>query len=188
MSRSFPESLKSDDETSLKFKEATIQGEVEGGATFEVVIEHNRGKVSIGGKVTSPRTHEAESLRFHVSARVSNFYARKKRKLENDREAFEELLKDDSLEFKRTDGKKVRLNFIEPHDMTSEEINGPGVKEAVIKITTLKKEFNFDATGKSSFTFSNRKGAELNEGMLINWSPDPKEDKNANARFVFSVE
>lgn len=183
-----PESLESDDETTVKFKETTIRGEVEGGATFEVVIEHNRGKVSIGGKVTSPGTHDAESLRFHVSARILNFYARKKRNLANDREAFEELIKDDSLKFKRVDGKKVELDFIEPRDMRSEEINGTGVKEAVVNITTLKKEFKFDATGKSSFTFFNRKGSELNEGMILNWTTDPKEDKKGDARFVFLVE
>ena len=182
-----PDSLESDDKTTTKFKETTIRGEVTGGATFEVIIEHHRGEISIGGKITSPGTHDAESLRFHVSARILNFYGRKKKELGNDRKAFEELVKDDFLKFKRTDGKRQKLDFIESRDMRSEAINGPGIAEASVEIGSLKKEFSFQATGKSAFTFSNRKGAELNQGMVLNWSPDAREDKRTEARFVISV-
>ncbi|MEJ6568426.1 MAG: hypothetical protein QNK83_11815 [Akkermansiaceae bacterium] len=182
-----PESLESDDEPSAKFKETTIRGKVEGGAVFEVIIGQNRGEVSIGGKITDPGTHEAASLRFHVSARVLNFYGRKKKELGNNSKAFEQLIKDDSLKFKWSNGKRKKLDFMEPRDMASEEINGQGVVEAAVEIGSLKKTFQFEATEKSAITFSNRKGAELNEGMLLNWSPDAKEDAKTEARFVISV-
>ncbi len=182
-----PESLESDDEPTAKFKKTTIRGKVEGGAAFEVIIEQNRGEVSLGGKMTDPGTHEAASLRFHVSARVLNFYGQKKKQMANDRKGFEELIKDDYVKLKWTNGKRQKLDFLEPRDMASEEINGPGVAEAEVEIGSLKKTFGYEATGKSAIHFSNRKGAELNEGMMVNWSPDAEKDQRTEARFVISV-
>ena len=182
-----PDSLESDDEKTAKLKKTTIRGKVQGGAAFEVMIEQNRGKVLLGGKVTDSGTHVAASLRFHVSARVLNFYGQKKKQMANNRKGFEELIKDDYLKLKWINGKRQKLDFLEPRDMASEKINGPGVAEAEVEIGSIKKTFEYEAAGNSAIHFSNRKGAELNEGMMVNWSPDAEKDQRTEARFVISV-
>lgn len=182
-----PASLESDDEETDKFKETVIRGEFEGGAKFEVMIEQKRGMVSLGGRITDPGTYDPMKIQFHVSARVLNFYGRKKLELANNPKAFRALIEEDSLELETTAGKKQEFDFIEARDLAAEEFNGPGVAEAVVEIGSIKRRLVFEASGDSAIRLSNRKGTPLNEGMVVNWTPDAGKDPRAEARFVIEV-
>lgn len=182
-----PDSLESDDEATDKFKETVIRGTCEGGAKFEMMVEQKRGVVSVGGRITDSGSDEPGSISFHVSARVLNFYGVKKMEMKNDPQGFEKLVSEDSVKLKWTDGKKQELDFIEPRDMATEEVNGPGVAEAEVEINSVKRRFLFEASGDSAIRFSNRKGAPLSEGMVVNWTPDAGKDASGEARLVIAV-
>ena len=182
-----PESVTSDDKTNAEFETTTLRGKFEGYAEAEVVIEQKRGVLSIGGRITNPGTYKPESIRFHVKAQVLNFYGAKFQELKNNPDAFEALVSADSLELKRTDKKRLKFEFIEVIDLSTEEVSGPGVAEAEVSIKSVDRTFNFEATENSAMTLSNRRNGALHQGMNINWSPVPDKDPKATARLVITV-
>jgi hypothetical protein len=182
-----PESLETDDRGTTEFEATTIRGQFEGDAAFEIMIQQKRGVVSIGGRITAPGTYKPDAIRIHVSAQILNFYGRKKQELKNDPAAFEQLVSQDYVKLKWTNGKKHELDFIEPRNLATEDVNGPGVEEAEVSIKSIDRKFIYEATGNSALTLSNRKNAPLSEGMKMNWSPDAGKDPKAEARLVITV-
>ncbi|MEP4078350.1 hypothetical protein [Haloferula sp.] len=182
-----PESLESDDEVTSEFEETVIRGKFEGDAAFELMVEQKRGVISVGGRLTAPGTYKPESIRFVVSAQILNFYGRKKMELENDPKAFEELISENYVKLKWTSGKRQKLEYIEPIDMNTEEVNGPGVSDAEIWIKAINRKYIYEATEDSSFRFSNRNNLPLHTGMTVTWSPDQGKDPKAEARLDITV-
>ncbi|MFC7339072.1 hypothetical protein ACFQY0_17900 [Haloferula chungangensis] len=183
-----PGSLESEDEPTDELERLTLRGKFEGGAEAQLIIEQKRGTISIGGRITHNGTYLPENIQFQVSARVLNFYGHNEIKLKDDPKAFEALIIEDLTELKWTNGKRQRLNSVEPRDMASEEVNGPGIAEVEVSIKAIDRQFLFEATGDSMITMSNRQGAALHQGMLVNWAPLSGKDPKSTARLAISVE
>jgi hypothetical protein len=195
-----PETLESAQPANDDFETLVIRGKVTGDASFEVTIEQKRGVISIGGRVVDPGTLTKNPLRFAVRARFPTAYPTRKgndkkddkdRKDDKDKKVDKVLLKqlkDDRIDLKWTDGKRVKQTFEEEVIASSKEINGPGISAAAIEIGAYKgKKFLFIASENSAMTLSNEKEGPLHLGFTVNWSADATKDTEGKARLSFEV-
>ncbi|RPJ34997.1 MAG: hypothetical protein EHM17_04515 [Verrucomicrobiaceae bacterium] len=57
----------------MKFEQVKFRAKVKGGATFEVMVEQNRGNILIGGRVVDPGPLTGK-LRFVLTGGSPRFY------------------------------------------------------------------------------------------------------------------
>lgn len=182
------ETLESSQPASDDFEKLVIRGKVTGDAAFEVFIEQERGEISIGGRVTDPGTLTKNPLRFAVRAKIPNVYTKEKTETKKEIKMFEKKMKDDRIDLKWTDGKRLKHNFYEELNASSKEVNGPGIAAAQIEIGAYKgREFIFMASENSAITLSNEKPGGLHQGFTLHWTPDDKKDPEGKARLNFEV-
>lgn len=181
-----PDSLESPDGASDKFKKATLTGEVEGGARFELVIEVKRGEILIGGRIMEVGTLTQNPIRLLVSSRILNFYGKERLQLKNDPEAFEALIEDDYVKLKWSDGRRKKFDFIESLNAEDNGVSGPGSEEVEVEIKAISKVFTFSASEASSLSLSNHQKA-LNMGFLVNWTVEAAKDPKGSARLSIEV-
>lgn len=182
-----PESLQSPQAATDKLVKTVIRGKVTGDAAFEVYLEQDRGIITMGGRVVEPGTLK-NPLRFSLKVTFPNAYPEKKLDDKNDEKAFDKLLKEDRIELKWTDGKRVKQSFDEPVDASAKEFNGPGIVAMEAEIGAYKdRKFLFAATGSSVMALSNTRKERLSEGFTLQWTPDAEKDKEGKARLSIEV-
>lgn len=183
-----PASLESTDKATDKFQKAVIRGKVTGDATFEATFEVDHGMISIGGHVTDPGKLTKNPLRFAVRVKLPNAYSKVKKEEKKDLKAFEKKIKSDRIDLKWTDGKRLKKSFDESVDVTTKEINGPGISNAEVEIGAYKdRKFDFTASENSSMRLWNDKPGPLHEGFWITWQADAVKDPQGKARFSIQV-
>jgi hypothetical protein len=181
-------SLESTDPATDKLGKITFHGKVTGDAAFEVIIEQERGDVFIGGRITDTGTLTKAPLRFTVRVKVPNVYAEVEKEGRMALKIFEKRIKDDHLDLKWTDGKRLKQNFTDRVDVTSKEINGPGIANAEAEINYYNgKKLRFAATEGSAFTLWNDTPAPLHEGFTVNWVVDAAKDPTGKSRLSLQV-
>lgn len=182
-----PETLESSDPATEDLEKAVIRGKVTGDASFETIIEQDRGVISIGGRVLEPGTLK-NPLTFAIRFKMPSAYPYDKVADKNDEKAFQKKIEDDRLDIKWTDGKRTKQTFEKEVDASSKEINGPGIAAAQMEISSYKgKRIILAASENSSLTLWNSKPAPLHTGFTFTWQPDPAKDKEAKSRFTIEV-
>jgi hypothetical protein len=106
-----------------------------------------------------------------------------------EQKAFQKKAEGDSLTLQFVDGKREKKPLGENVDMSSKEINGPGIAELILECETYKgRKIQFTASpDNSSITLANPKAAPIYMGFWVNWSPDPAKDPEGKARLAISV-
>lgn len=194
-----PETLQSAQPASAEIDKVVFSGKVQGGATLEVTVEQNRGILLIGGRVVDPGP-AGNVKRFAISGRTPRFYAtygegnksksEEQKALEAKREkALEIKLKNENLELKLLDGKRVKQSILEPVDLASGTLSGTGVAEIEIDFQFYRgRKVLLTAAPNSSFSLSNRKGQRIfKNGFSLVWRPDPEKDTDGKARMAIST-
>lgn len=182
-----PETLQSSDPATDDLKKTVIRGQVTGEASFEATIEHDRGLISIGGRVVDPGTLK-NPLSFTVRTRIPCPYPYDKVDERKDNKDFMKKIEDDRLDLKWTDGKRIKQTFEKEVDATSKEMNGPGIAAAQVETSSYKgKKILLTASENSLLTLWNAKPAPLFEGFTFNWVPDPQKDKDGKSRMTLEV-
>lgn len=184
-----PESLVATEPPNGKFEKCSIRGKVTGEASFELNLSQDRGVISLGGRITDPGKLAGRPIRFVIRPKFPNAYPYDKPGLDKKAaKTFEKKIEDDRIDLKWTDGKKTKLTFENEVDAGSKEVNGPGVAEAEVEISTYKDvRFLLTATPDSAMKFSNEKTAPLHKGFDITWQADPAKDKEGKARLSIEV-
>lgn len=181
-------SLESTDLATDKLGKITFHGKVTGDAAYEVTIEQERGDIFIGGRITDKGTLTKDPLRFTVRVKVPNVYADVEKEGRMAQKAFEKRIKDDRVDLKWSDGKRLKQNFTDRVDLTSNEINGPGIVNAEAEINYYNgKKLRFAATEKSAITLWNDTPAPLHEGFTVNWVVDAAKDPTGKSRLSLQV-
>lgn len=181
-------SLESTDPATDKLEKTTLRGNVTGGAAYEVTIEQDRGIISIGGRITDAGALTKNPLRFTVRVKIPNVYAEVEKEGRVAQKAFEKRIKDDRMVLKWTDGKQLKQAFSDRVDMTSKEINGPGIASAEVEMNYYNgKRFLFRAAESSAITLWNDASAPLYEGFTLNWVADPAKDPDGKSRLSLQV-
>jgi hypothetical protein len=183
-----PGSLESEQEMTDNFEKVVVTGKVTGDASFEVILEHSRGKISLGGRILDPGTLTASALRFSFRVKIPNVYSRVKKETKKEQKDFERRIKDDRVILKWTNKKRVKVPLDEDVDASSKEINGPGIASIQVELSTYKgRKLEFAASENSMIQLANRKPAPINQGFIVNWLPDPAKDPEGKARFLIEV-
>ena len=184
-----PETLETTDPTTDKTKS---------GIPFEVTVEESRGIFLLGGRVTDPAVTK-NPVAFSFVIRMPDLYTNEVKKIEeteNEREkkkllkAFEKKTTGDRASWKWTDGTKTRQSLNDKIEISSKEINGPGIAEFEIEAVAFEEhKFQFTAAPNSSMKLVGRspEAAALNSGFAILWSQDPAKDPKSEARLAVSV-
>jgi hypothetical protein len=181
------DSLESGNPASSKWSSATIRGKVTGDAAFEVTLNNERGKISLGGKLLDPGQLK-NPLKFGIRVSFPNTDPFKKEQEEGKKKDSDKD-KGDRLQLKRTDGKNVKLTLSELTDASSPEVSGPGITALNYEITSHQgKKVECIATEGSFFTLSSTAGKPLNEGFTALWLVDPAKDPAGRARLSLEVE
>ena len=181
------ESLETTDAATEKLEKATIRGKVTGDAAFETTIEQQRGYIMIGGRVTDPGTLK-NPLRFVVTTKFPSLYGKVKKETKKEISAYEKKTKNDGIQVKWTDGKRLKKTLSESVDASSPEINGPGISEVEFETGAYPdRKFVFNSSPNSSMKLSNNGSAPLHEGLTITWAAEPGKDPDGKARFAFDV-
>lgn len=181
-----PDTLESESPASSKFSRATFRGKVAGDAGFEVTIDNERGKISLGGKLLDPGQLK-NPVKFGLRVSFPNPDPFNKNKPEGKKKDADKD-KGDRLQLKRTDGKSVKLSLSEPANLSSPEVTGPGITALSFVISSHQgKEVECIATEGSSFTLSNTPGNPLTDGFIAIWPVDPAKDPGGRARLIFEV-
>jgi hypothetical protein len=184
------ETLESENPASSNWSSATFRGKVTGDAAFEVTIDDDRGKISMGGKLLDPGQLK-NPLKFGIRVNFPNGYPHATDKPEGKKaeKAFAEKIKNDRLQLKRTDGKSVKLLLGETVDTSSKEISGPGVVALNFEVSSHQgKKVECIASEGSFFTLANTAGKPLSEGFTATWLVDPVKDPAGRARLTLEVE
>jgi hypothetical protein len=98
-------------------------------------------------------------------------------------------LKDENLQLKLLDGKRVKQRILEPADLASAQISGPGVAEIEMdfQINRGRKVF-LTASPNSSFSLSNARSQRIyKNGFSLVWRADPEKDTDGKARMAIST-
>ncbi len=183
-----PGSLESTDQATDQLEKAVIRGKMTGDAAFELTLERDRDVVSIGGRITDPGKLTKNPIRLVISARIPNVYVTDKKTERKEKKVFEKKIKDDRIELKWTDGTRHKEALEDTVDVTSKDINGPGIAELEVDISKYnEKKLYFSATENSAITLWNQAPAPLYEGFWIKWHPDAAKDPEGKSRFRFIV-
>lgn len=183
-----PESLESTQPATAKLEKTVIRGTVTGGASFELILEQNRGVISLGGRLLDPGSRTKNPLRFSLRVKFPSAYPFDRQDDKKEEREFRKKTGDDHLDLTWTDGQRKKQPFDRKLDATAKDLNGPGIAAAEVDISAYKgKRFLFTATPNSSMTLSNNKAAPLHEGFTLHWLPDPAKDPDGKSRLLIEV-
>jgi len=167
---------------SAEAKKVTYRGAIAGGATFEVNLEFDGGKVLAGGRILEKGT-SANPLRFVLRMQVPNVY-----QFEKDAAKREAKLKKDRIDLVRADGKKLKLDLATPLDAESKEFSGPGVTQARIEMAGYSGgRFEIAAGPGGVIELWNKDAGALYEGFTMGWKHDAAKDPEGKARLTFEL-
>lgn len=182
-----PETLTSKETPTAKLGKVTITGKVTGDASFEVTFEQQRDVISIGGRVLDPGTLK-NPLQFSIRVKFPDLYSKVEKTGKKEEKIFEKMIAGDRVDLKYTDEKRKKLKIDEKISADSKEINGPGIAEAKIEISSYKgRKFEFSTTSNATLKFWNGLTAPLYEGFFMVWTPDPAKNVDGKARLSFEV-
>lgn len=162
-------------------EKVTYRGTSSGGATFEVNIEIEGGKITAGGRLLDKGT--LKNPRFVIRVQVPNIY-----QYDKDAEKRLEKTKRDRIDLVRADGKKLKVDVNTPLDAEGKETSGPGVTQAKIEMagyTGHKIELAAGTAGV--FEFWNKGEAALYEGFTFGWQHDPAKDPEGKGRLSLEL-
>jgi hypothetical protein len=193
-----PESLETSDSTTEKLEKTTFRAKTKSGIPFEVTVEEARGLIMLGGRVTDPAASKNPAA-FAFVVRMPDLYGNEVKNIEeteNERDkkkllkAFEKKTNGDRASWKWTDGTKMRQSLNDKIEISSKEINGPGITEFEIEALAFQEhKFQFTAAPNSSMKLVGRspEAAALNSGFVILWTQDPAKDPKSEARLAVGV-
>ncbi len=186
------ETLESAQAPNGSFEKAVFTAKVNGDAVVEATFEQTRGVISIGGRVTEPGPLVKNPLRFAAHLYFPTPYPHdlpgEKPDDKKTAKAFEEKIKNDSVELKWTDAKKKKLTFGEDVDTTSVDVNGPGIAAAEVEVSVCAgKSFLLTNSGNSVMKLSSAKPAPLYRGFSFYWSTDPAKNQDGKARISIEL-
>lgn len=162
-------------------EKVVYRGTVAGGARFEVNFEFDGDQITAGGRLLDKGT--LANPRFVLRFQVPDAYYH-----ESDIGKRNDKAKRDRVDLVRTDGKKLKLDLLEPLDAETEPFSGPGVSQARLDIAGFKgHRFDFDAGPNAAFELWNKGSVALIEGFTLGWKPDPAKDPEGKARAVVKV-
>jgi hypothetical protein len=187
-----PETLASAQPATDKLQKTTITGKVTGDASFEVTIEQQRDVISIGGRLLDPGTLKKNPLRFAIHCEFPDAYYSAKTNARKDAakaaKAFEKTIDDDRIQLMLTDKKRKKLKLDEKIGPINPEINGPGIAEAEVEISSYKgRKFVLTSAPETPIKLWNAHARPLHQGFSFVWTPDPVKDKEGKARMSIEV-
>jgi hypothetical protein len=184
-----PESLESAQAPTTKPKGIVIRGKVRGDASFELNIDEEGGKLSLGGRVVDPGPTAKNPLKFGIRIKFPNAYPDDasmddKKKLK----AFETKIKNDRIQFIRIDKTRDKQSLTESVELDASAMNGPGITNAEIEMAGYKeRKFQLAATESSLINIIRTKAGPMNGGFVVAWSTDPAKDPQGKARLMIEV-
>lgn len=182
------ETLEGKEPATDKLEKVRVKGMVTGDAAFELNIEQNRGIILIGGRMTDAGTLTKNPAAFGIRVRIPSLYRNEKLGDKRAEKAFEKKLRDDSLELKWTDGKRVKHTLGQAVVADSKEVNGPGIGAVEFDASAYRgKKLVFTASPNSSMTLWNSREQPLHQGFSINWKADAARDPEGKARLAIEV-
>lgn len=172
------------------FTGTTLRGTTQGGAKLELDIAQERGVMSLGGRITDHGNLNPANTRVVIRVRVPDAHSdsasggeskpddgeerdkRDERRKQREREEkFEKKIDDDRLDLVRPDGTKLKLEFGDPIEAASADLNAGGFQSAEFRIATYtERRFRVSAPAGSALTLWNSRNAPLHEGFTIEWS------------------
>ncbi len=183
-----PESLASAQPATDKPVNVSFHGKAKGEAGFEVFVDEARGVISLGGRMVNT-TAAKNPTKFSIRFKFPDVYSYDKDG--GDRQAqkkFEGKTKDDRMQVTWTDGKRVKISTTDKVDVTSKEINGPGISELEVQFSTyLDRKFHFTASPNSVISLVNKPNEALHRGFTLIWTADVAKDPEGKARISFSI-
>lgn len=178
-----PASLESSQKPTTKLKSCDVTGKFEGDASFQVTLENDGGEVVMSGKLTDEGAFKDRDVRLVIVAEILNFYGREERKLEGNKQAFEDLVKESSLTYFTKEKKKERLNFAE--SLVRDSKASIVTNEAWVELAIVaKKTFRFEATGSSSLRLDPRRSSPLHRGAYVVWSQSAGDSNRAGSLVI----
>ncbi len=184
-----PESLESAQAATVKPKGIVIHGKVRGDASFELNIDQEGEKLSLGGRVLDPGPTVKNPLKFAIRIKFPNAYpddsaSDDKKKLK----IFEAKTRNDRFQFIRIDKTRGKQSLTETVDTDATAMNGPGISNAEIEMAGYKeRKFQLAATETSSMNVIRPKAGPMYGGFVVAWSADSAKDPQGKARFVIEV-
>lgn len=162
-------------------KKVTYRGTSSGGATFEVNIEIDGGKIAAGGRLLEKGS--LKNPRFVIRAQVPNVY-----QYDRDAEKRLEKSKKDRIDLVRADGKKLKLDVNTPLDAEGKETNGPGIAQARIEMAGYAgHKIELSSGPNGIFEFWNKGEAALYEGFTLGWKHDAAKDPEGKGRLTVEL-
>lgn len=193
-----PESLETTDSSTERLEKTSFRAKTKSGIPFEVSFEESRGLILLGGRITGPASTK-NPLAFSFVVRMPDLYANDLKMIEgaeNEREKkklqkiFDKDTSGDRASWKWTDGTRMKRTLAEPLEISSKEINGPGISEFEIEsLAYQERKFQLNAAPNSSMKMvgKTQTAAPLHRGFVILWSQDPAKDPNSEARLAVNV-
>jgi hypothetical protein len=175
------------------FTGTTLRGTTQGGAQLELDIAQERGVISLGGRIADHGNLDPAKTRLVIRVRVPDVHSdsasgggskpddeeerdkrdeRDERRKQREREErFEKKIDDDRLDLVRPDGTKLKLEFGDPVEAASADLNAGGFQSAEFRIATYtERRFRVSAPTGSVLTLWNSRSAPLHDGFTIEWS------------------
>jgi hypothetical protein len=183
-----PESLSSEQDPTSELGRVAIRGSVTGKVTIEITLEQSRGSILIGSRIIDPGSAK-QPLKVILNAAFSAPYPYVKQDQDEvTGEAFQKKIKNDRIELIWTDKKSVKVPLNKDVDASSPEVSGPGISSAVVDVISYAgKKIQFIASPNSAMVMLNPRVQPLRKGFSIQWSPDPKKDRDGKARLAIAV-
>ena len=191
-----PETLTSLQPATNKLTQAVIHGKVTGDTAFEISLEQDRGRISLGGRLLNQGARSKNPLRF--SLRVG-FPAAYPRVDPNDlvaSKALQKKIQRDRVILTSTDGRRQTLTFDQAFDPTSKNPNPPRDAPTMPLVTITMsvesgayhgKKFYLGTSPNATITLASTNRAALHKGFSILWQPDPAKDPEGKARLTLEV-
>lgn len=180
------ESLETELEPAVKFKEVQFTGKLEGGGEIEVSLVNKRGELTIEGQVTPP-ADSPNSFQFAANARILNFRGPEKENVKEDPEAVAKLVVGGETALKLLTGKKRTFDLFEPVEAASEEVSGAGCQEVTVELGAISNMFTFSASSNSILTLRNEYNTPLHFGFDVLWTA-PLESKGKAPQLTIESE
>ncbi|MGL4398256.1 MAG: hypothetical protein ACRCXD_00175 [Luteolibacter sp.] len=190
VSRNFiPESLKSEQEATMKPKDLTIKGKVTGDIEFEVTVTEDRGAMILGGRLLNP-AGLANPTRFSIDLGIPKAVPKPKKNVDEKKAAKEEKerIKSDKVQLVWTDGKRARITGDQEVEGSSKEVTGPGITTASVEFAIFEdRKITVTASPNSSIQLSNKAKQSLTQGFTLSWAADPAKDPQGKARVALEI-
>lgn len=170
----------------LNPKNAAFSGSVQGDATFEIMVEEDRGIIYLGGemkntgKITNP-------LRLSLLVTIPSAYKDLKGTPDKDKiKAHEDKIKDDELTLQLKDGERTKHPTAEPIDASL--LNGVGISGMQLELQAYReRKILVNATPGSVLAISNRRVAPLHSGFMIRWNADSNGKAGEKVRLALQI-